>query len=169
MIAGIIIGKVEPPEVIGYRSLTDQRGPSRTTSTSGGVAVGPPPTSSGIDAPLPSSAASTADTLPRETISARFERVAREVAEKARADIDLESSGAGRGVTDDASSVASSVADLQMQRAVLLNKSDIDDWVKANGVLYDVLSLRTKGVAASLVKKHRPQPRTRGNGYRGLI
>ena len=60
----------------------------------------------------------------------------------------------------------SSVAEQHMQRAVLLNKSDIDDWVKANGVLCDVLYLRTKGVAASLIKKHRPQPRTRGDDYR---
>eukprot|EP00752_Nemacystus_decipiens_P002405 g2268.t1 len=60
---------------------------------------------------------------------------------------------------------SSSVAEQQMQQAVL-NKSDIDDWVKANGVLYDVLYLRTKGVAASLVKKHKPQPRARGDGYR---
>ena len=49
LISEILNGKEKPPEVIGYRSLTDQRGPSRTTSTSGGVAVGPPPTSSGID------------------------------------------------------------------------------------------------------------------------
>eukprot|EP00752_Nemacystus_decipiens_P002765 g2583.t1 len=61
---------------------------------------------------------------------------------------------------------SSSVAEQQMQQQAVLNESDIDDWVKANGVLYDVLYLRTKGVAASLVKKHKPQPRARGDGYR---
>ena len=207
LIAEIVNGKVKPPEVIGYRSLTDQRGSSRTTlqrgvggrpdplptSTSGGVPVGPPSASAG-EVESQASPTSTADTVSRETESARFERITREAAAKARADIEqqkqqqasapnvaepkdssgqegadvgeshtLEDPGGSRGLS---ALDFGSVAEQQMQRAVLLNKPEIDDWVKANGVLYDVLYLRTKGVAASLVKKHRPQPRARGDGYR---
>ena len=91
LIAEIINGKEKPPEVIGYRSLTDQRGPSRTTlqrgvggrlhphttSTSGGVHVGPPSASAG-EVESQASPTSTADTF----LAKRNQRVPIELLER---------------------------------------------------------------------------------------
>lgn len=62
------------------------------------------------------------------------------------------------------SAAFSVLSDRQPTAMTLSNRSERDQWDKANSTLYNVLRLRTKGVAASLVKKHKPRPGTMGDG-----
>lgn len=84
----------------------------------------------------------------RTTVSETFARAQQEGADKARAEVESREAETG---DDDCLSTSSDPGG-----GTPINLQEIEDWDQANSVLFNVLDLKTSGVAASLVLKFSP-------------
>ena len=161
----IIEGHQKPVEVYSLASEHDQRGlaAGSTTNTSSDSAEVP-------DIQQPEEPAR------KETVSEQFKRIeieaAAAAAKKAADEAAKTPSEEGKETSDDGgpppspveSDIQSVLSDHQPPAMILTNQSARDQWDRANSMLYNVLRLRTTGVAASLVKKYKPRPGCKADG-----
>ena len=161
----IIEGHQKPVEVYSLASEHDQRGlaAGSTTNTSSDSAEVP-------DIQQPEEPARN------ETVSEQFKRIEIEAAvaaaKKAADEAAKTPSGEGKEKSIDGgpppspveSDIQSVLSDHQPPAMILTNQSARDQWDRANSMLYNVLRLRTTGVAASLVKKYKPRPGCKADG-----